>query len=193
MPKYLSPTYTSLAKSRSRERDSLFQTKSVFRDTVNLLQIIKKRVSPGSRQQIPAEACTHTVLPVHWGQTLEPLVPDLGATGIRPLWHKKSNHRSDCLKLAHKDSNLEMTESESVALPFGDGPIFIVVSQRLNNRHYIESENKNQVFFSKIMISFPFLPKLTKSPHKSSASPLVLSAISLVKSSLSSAVTVTDI
>ncbi len=27
------------------------------------------------------------------------------------------------LKLAHKDSNLEMTESESVALPFGDGPL----------------------------------------------------------------------
>ena len=26
-------------------------------------------------------------------------------------------------KLAHKDSNLEMTESESVALPFGDGPM----------------------------------------------------------------------
>ena len=25
-------------------------------------------------------------------------------------------------KLAHKDSNLEMTESESVALPFGDSP-----------------------------------------------------------------------
>ena len=29
-------------------------------------------------------------------------------------------------KLAHKDSNLEMTESESVALPFGDGPILII-------------------------------------------------------------------
>ena len=30
-------------------------------------------------------------------------------------------------ELAHKDSNLEMTESESVALPFGDGPLFYVV------------------------------------------------------------------
>ena len=26
-------------------------------------------------------------------------------------------------KLGYKDSNLEMTESESVALPFGDSPI----------------------------------------------------------------------
>ena len=29
-------------------------------------------------------------------------------------------------KLTHKDSNLEMTESESVALPFGDGPLLVV-------------------------------------------------------------------
>ena len=29
-------------------------------------------------------------------------------------------------KLAHKDSNLEMTESESVALPFGDSPLFTI-------------------------------------------------------------------
>ena len=28
-------------------------------------------------------------------------------------------------ELAHKDSNLEMTESESVALPFGDGPLLV--------------------------------------------------------------------
>ena len=28
------------------------------------------------------------------------------------------------LKLGYKDSNLEMTESESVALPFGDSPIY---------------------------------------------------------------------
>ncbi len=27
------------------------------------------------------------------------------------------------LKLGYKDSNLEMTESESVALPFGDSPL----------------------------------------------------------------------
>ena len=27
------------------------------------------------------------------------------------------------IKLGYKDSNLEMTESESVALPFGDSPI----------------------------------------------------------------------
>ena len=35
----------------------------------------------------------------------------------------KKNFIKKFLKLAHKDSNLEMTESESVALPFGDGPI----------------------------------------------------------------------
>lgn len=29
------------------------------------------------------------------------------------------------LKLGYKDSNLEMTESESVALPFGDSPMLI--------------------------------------------------------------------
>ena len=28
------------------------------------------------------------------------------------------------LQLGYKDSNLEMTESESVALPFGDSPLF---------------------------------------------------------------------
>lgn len=33
--------------------------------------------------------------------------------------------------LAHKDSNLEMTESESVALPFGDGPLLF------NKTYYI--------------------------------------------------------
>ena len=38
-------------------------------------------------------------------------------------------------KLAHKDSNLEMTESESVALPFGDGPINM--SSQANSGYYI--------------------------------------------------------
>ena len=31
--------------------------------------------------------------------------------------------------LGYKDSNLEMTESESVALPFGDSPISYLQSQ----------------------------------------------------------------
>ena len=35
------------------------------------------------------------------------------------------------LKLGYKDSNLEMTESESVALPFGDTPMFVQLT-----RHY---------------------------------------------------------
>ena len=36
---------------------------------------------------------------------------------------KKELRKKFPQKLAHKDSNLEMTESESVALPFGDGPM----------------------------------------------------------------------
>ena len=44
------------------------------------------------------------------------------------------------LKLAHKDSNLEMTESESVALPFGDGPL------RFNRKHY--KTIKNEMFYN---------------------------------------------
>ena len=31
-------------------------------------------------------------------------------------------------KQGYKDSNLEMTESESVALPFGDSPVFLIVT-----------------------------------------------------------------
>ena len=33
------------------------------------------------------------------------------------------------LKQGYKDSNLEMTESESVALPFGDSPICFVLDE----------------------------------------------------------------
>ena len=33
-----------------------------------------------------------------------------------------SNSRTSTYKQRYKDSNLEMTESESVALPFGDSP-----------------------------------------------------------------------
>ena len=35
------------------------------------------------------------------------------------------------IKQGYKDSNLEMTESESVALPFGDGPMCC-----LNKKYY---------------------------------------------------------
>ena len=36
---------------------------------------------------------------------------------------KKAPHiKCDAFELGYKDSNLEMTESESVALPFGDTP-----------------------------------------------------------------------
>ena len=36
---------------------------------------------------------------------------------------QKKQWISTTLKLGYKDSNLEMTESESVALPFGDSPL----------------------------------------------------------------------
>ena len=36
---------------------------------------------------------------------------------------KKAPHLR-CFQQGYKDSNLEMTESESVALPFGDSPSF---------------------------------------------------------------------
>ena len=41
-----------------------------------------------------------------------------------PMTQKKTRTVIDPdLKLGYKDSNLEMTESESVALPFGDSPM----------------------------------------------------------------------
>ena len=40
------------------------------------------------------------------------------------LLHKKRDVQTNISeKLGYKDSNLEMTESESVALPFGDSPM----------------------------------------------------------------------
>ena len=53
-------------------------------------------------------------------------------------------------KLAHKDSNLEMTESESVALPFGDGPLFLFYRASLfapDIMYYITLLKKMQVLF----------------------------------------------
>ena len=48
-------------------------------------------------------------------------------------------------ELAHKDSNLEMTESESVALPFGDGPMCFM---SLNKWYYTWNPYKCQPIFS---------------------------------------------
>ncbi len=42
---------------------------------------------------------------------------------------KKQAGYSSCLELGCKDSNLEMLESESSALPFGDNPMFFVLSR----------------------------------------------------------------
>ena len=46
-------------------------------------------------------------------------------------------------KQGYKDSNLEMTESESVALPFGDSPLFF------SEYYYNTSYSKKQVLFCK--------------------------------------------
>ena len=48
---------------------------------------------------------------------------------------------TDVPRLGYKDSNLEMTESESVALPFGDTPMF------RNRRYYIIEFFKMQELF----------------------------------------------
>ena len=46
------------------------------------------------------------------------------------------------IKQGYKDSNLEMTESESVALPFGDGPMCC-----LNKKYYTHVVIQCQAFF----------------------------------------------
>ena len=47
----------------------------------------------------------------------------------------------DFFKLGYKDSNLEMTESESVALPFGDTPLVSFVAHKTLLYTF---QNKNQ-------------------------------------------------
>ena len=47
------------------------------------------------------------------------------------------NSLSGCLKQGYKDSNLEMTESESVALPFGDSPIYCLLRFALSTMDII--------------------------------------------------------
>ena len=54
---------------------------------------------------------------------------------------KNTLAKSQGTELGYKDSNLEMTESESVALPFGDTPMFH------NERYYIIDIFKMQALF----------------------------------------------
>ena len=68
---------------------------------------------------------------------------------------EKDLHNTAGLKQGYKDSNLEMTESESGALPFGDTPLSVGSVSRL--RYYIILQNKKQVFF----LFFLQLQKLT--------------------------------
>ena len=43
---------------------------------------------------------------------------------FRRSYKKRDVQTNISEKLGYKDSNLEMTESESVALPFGDSPLY---------------------------------------------------------------------
>ena len=57
------------------------------------------------------------------------------------------------IKLGYKDSNLEMTESESVALPFGDTPTTSVIIR--HNIHIVNTffrKNLN-IFYRKIFVT----------------------------------------
>ena len=71
-------------------------------------------------------------------------------------------------ELAHKDSNLEMTESESVALPFGDGPLTCLAGVSVSRFPYClstsviigqESQECNP-FFAKTAFEFLAIFKL---------------------------------
>ena len=66
--------------------------------------------------------------------------------------HKKTRQifSAGSHSLGYKDSNLEMTESESVALPFGDSPILITFA--------IISENSvsDKYFFAKKLFLFKY-------------------------------------
>ena len=66
------------------------------------------------------------------------------------------------LKQGYKDSNLEMTESESVALPFGDSPISSVTCWTLDyNTKLFRVLQALFLFFSKkLKQSFYFIKKL---------------------------------
>ena len=51
------------------------------------------------------------------------------------------------IKQGYKDSNLELTESESVALPFGDSPLFCFRYFVRDNWYYIIVFQKMQPLF----------------------------------------------
>ena len=60
------------------------------------------------------------------------------------------------LVLGYKDSNLEMTESESVALPFGDTPLSVCFAHKTLLYTF---RNKNQVLFLKYLKKFKIFMK----------------------------------
>ena len=77
---------------------------------------------------------------------------------FRRSYKKRDVQTNISEKLGYKDSNLEMTESESVALPFGDSPLYFVLcflSVSLSDKmYYIAPLRKMQVFFSNFLKKF---------------------------------------
>ena len=64
--------------------------------------------------------------------------------------HKNlGNHLTEVLKQRYKDSNLEMTESESVALPFGDSALSMKFVSHFVTRYlvYTMSPKNASIFF----------------------------------------------
>ena len=98
-----------------------------------------------------------TWIPYTWCRNL------LESNAKSPRWlyggtTKKKSTLSSTLKQGYKDSNLEMTESESVALPFGDSPLFYCLSLfPCDKMYYILMFYKMQVLFSNFFNFFCFI------------------------------------
>ena len=69
------------------------------------------------------------------------------------LVNKKPLPQKWFIEQGYKDSNLEMTESESVALPFGDSPMFFCCASQQNVLYSILFKNASTFlkFFQKIL------------------------------------------
>ena len=81
-------------------------------------------------------------------------------TGFRDIEnrHRKSSggFSPERLKQGYKDSNLEMTESESVALPFGDSPLSsanVIVAQVFPKCKYFFKFFKNLSFLNQDLLN----------------------------------------
>ena len=86
------------------------------------------------------------------------------------------------LKLGYKDSNLEMTESESVALPFGDSPIINISEYEVFKLGYKDS-NLEMTESESVALPFGDSPSLQRKSlylKLSSRSSTFLSSFSVI-------------